>query len=607
MDKEKIFALAKAEVATTCEQIKEAFLRTESWLDNAVSKHRHTHGADRIVEGQLIEFNSRRFEELRYLKGSPYFIRCDVLMDGKQEEEILCFGKFSFSEGGVYSWVVPASSVRFENPGPVQYLRPDGTIQRAQLRRKDQFMIVDGQIKFLATESLGCPRELIYQDQFSNRKTGFILPEIVAQMEKAQDQVIRANHLGPMLISGPAGSGKTTLALHRVAYLLQSPDLADIFSSETILVLVQDSGTKNYFSALLPGLGINNVSISTFSEWALSILQAPAEYKTRIGQNEEERDEYEYAKLATLSEEASGVYDSENIYSLLAKAYWPSLDEKQRGIFKQQEKDGVLDKIDLTLLLKIYRKTNGSLGVPKDYYEELENGKIKKRRSFVSLYYSLAIIDEFQNYLPEQLKLIKSCLSRGPQALVYVGDMAQRVQLGTIQNFQDINEDIQADRRVVLQKVYRNTRSILEYIAKLGYEVEIPAGIKEGQPVVEERVVGNQEEISFIQKILKNKASISVGILAKNEDWLIAHKKAFADNANIHVMTMNEAQGVEFELVFLVGLDHATFAVEYSGENSLNLIREKHKINQDLLYVALTRAISELYVLGSALLSEISR
>jgi len=100
---------------------------------------------------------------------------------------------------------------------------------------------------FFSKEVEGRARELIYQEHFTNRKTGFMLPEIVAEMEKSQDQVIRAHHEGPLVISGPAGSGKTTLAFHRVAYLTQAPDTALHYREDSIIIFVQDNGTKEYF------------------------------------------------------------------------------------------------------------------------------------------------------------------------------------------------------------------------------------------------------------------------------------------------------------------------------------------------------------------------
>lgn len=559
--------------------------------------------ADRIVESKLIKYNTKRIEEISYLEGSPYFVRCDVIWDKEKEIKNLYFGKFGFAEEEIYSWITPASTMRFENPGEVTYMRPDGKLQKANLVRKDQYMIVGGNIKFLATESLDSPRELVYQEYFSNRKTGFVLPEIVAQMEKAQDQVIRANHKGPFLISGPAGSGKTTLALHRVAYLVQSPDLASTYTSDSIVVFVQDNGTKEYFSHLLPELGIDDVLITTFSEWAFSILGIDANYAMRYGNSEHEKDLYEYAKLNALRNVSFEKYRKANIFTILENIYSSYLSLEQKDIFQKQKKEKVLDRIDLALILKLYYQTNGAIGIVKDYWEELRNGSMKKKRGFVPHEYSLTVIDEFQNYLPEQLELIKSCIHKTNQSVLYVGDMAQQVQLGTIREWEDIGEYVSEERKVILQKVYRNTKNILNFIQSLGYQIEIPDGIKEGTDVCEFVCNDASEEIAKIHEILKSKDYSSVGILAKDQQYLSEFKKAFSENERIHVMTMNEAQGVEFDVVILVGISGGTFNVAF--EDLEQLVEEKKRINKDLLYVALTRAISELYVLGKQKLSEI--
>lgn len=603
--KEEILSKARNHVKMVSLRLEEAGKETEKSLKRSKEIFPALSEADKIVESRLIKYGKKRIGEIQHLKGSPYFVRCDVVWEKETEVKKVFFGKFGFSEEDIYSWITPASSIRYENPGEVKYVRPDGQIQKANLVRKDQYMIVDGEIKFLASETIDSPRELVYQEYFSNRKTGFILPEIVAQMEKAQDQVIRAHHMGPFLISGPAGSGKTTLALHRVAYLAASPDLSQTYTSDSIIVFVQDNGTKEYFSHLLPELGIDDVLITTFSEWALSILDLDAYHAIRIGNSENEKDLYEFAKLKALRNGHFDLYKKASVFSMLENAYFPHFDEKQKALFQSQKKQKMLDRIDLTILLEAYSSSNGGVGVVKNYWVELKNGSMRKKRGFVPYEYSLALVDEFQNYLPDQLELIKSCISKKSQSVLYVGDMAQQVQLGTVKNWDDIGEKINEDRKVVLQKVYRNTKNILRYIQSLGYQIEIPEGIKEGNDVGEYVFASEHEEIGHIRNFISQKDFSSVGILAKDEKYLADFEKAFAANDKIHVMTMNEAQGVEFDIVFLVGINKNNFEISF-GSVSENLLIEKKRINKDLLYVALTRAISELQVLGREKLGDVA-
>lgn len=604
--KEEILTQARDHVKEVVLNLEKAKVETEKSFKRSKEIYKTLSGADKIVEDRLMKYNKKRIGEIAYLEGSPYFVRCDVVWENEKETKSIFFGKFGFSEEEIYSWITPASTIRYENPGEVKYIRPDGALQKAKLVRKDQYMIVGGEIKFLATEGIDNPRELVYQEYFSNRKTGFALPEIVAQMEKAQDQVIRAHHVGPFLISGPAGSGKTTLALHRVAYLVQAPDLSNMYPSDSIIVFVQDNGTKEYFSHLLPELGIDDVLITTFSEWALSILDVDAKYVIRLGENEAEKDLYEFAKLKALNFLPQEKFKKTDIYTILENAYGKYFDDSQLEFFQKQKKEKKLDRIDLTLLLSIYEKTNSGVGMVKDYWEELKNGSMKKKRGFVSFDYSLAVVDEFQNYLPRQLSLIKSCINKRSQSVLYVGDMAQQVQFGTIRNWDNIGENINDERKVVLQKVYRNTKNILNYIQMLGYKIEIPEGLKEGSEVGEYVCQSVDEEIFKINEILQGKQYASVGILAKDETYLQGFRKVFLDNDKIHTMTMNEAQGVEFDVVFLVGIDEKTFGIEYENANE-ELMAEKKRINKDLLYVALTRAISQLHILGHEKLGNIMK
>jgi DNA helicase IV len=456
---------------------------------------------------------------------------------------------------------------------------------------------VDGKLIFLSTESTEHPRELIYQEHFTRQKAGFVLPEVVEQMEKAQDQIVRTSYRGPFLISGPAGSGKTTMALHRVAYLMQSPETTELFPTDAILVLVQDAGTREYFSHLLPELGIRGVNIITFAEWAFTILNLGENYRvtTRYGSNEKERNLYEYKKLTTLRQLPTELNYNKNIWGLLQKVY-SNFDKSQFELFAKQKNELVLDRFDLTILLKCYLKTFGQFTIKSDYYEQSAKGTYRKKNKAFPVQYNLTIVDEFQNYLPEQLALLKNCQNHRLESVVYVGDLAQQTQLGTITAWSDIGENIENERLVSLQKVYRNTKQILNYIRGLGYTVSIPVEIKDGQPVMEYVFETKEQEIGQIKQILNTMDNGTIGILAKEKEYLDEFKKIFKDNKNVRCLSMQEAQGVEFETVCLVGINERSFDVD--GLPS-GVTEEFKKVQHDLLYVALTRAMSELHVMGN--------
>jgi DNA helicase IV len=527
------------------------------------------------------------------------------IIDEKGKDKEYFFAKHEFSEQSIYSWVAPVSVIRFENPGKTSYRLPNGKIRTVTIKQKETYMIVDGKVLLFALETQEKARELIYQEHFTKQKSEFILPEIVAQMEKAQDQVIRAGHKGPLMISGPAGSGKTTLALHRVAYLTQVPDTALIYKSDSILVLVQDNGTKNYFSTLLPSLGINDVKITTFSEWTLRVLNLEGySYIERYGENEEEKDLYEYQKLKAIRETSIPVW-SKDIFSTLYSKYSESFSDSNLRLFNEQKKERKLDRFDLVILLKSYLKKYEKFEIKREYQTFIKN-KLTRKLEKTEVLYSLMVVDEFQNYLPEQLQILKNCLNQKTQSVVYVGDMAQQVKLGTIRDWKEVREVISPDRNIKLNKVYRNTRNILSFIKSLGYVVELPNGLKEGPAVIEKTTNTTEEEIRHIKEIIPKYTKGTIGILAKEESYLENFKKEFTDIKNIHVLTMNEAQGVEFDFVCIVGIKKESFNVTHHVDLLPQHIEEKKRIQKDLLYVALTRAITELHILGSEKLSSIS-
>jgi DNA helicase IV len=585
-EKDTILAEARGDVRQKQAAIDEEIRRIEIGLGKAPEDVSELEAQEnRLINEALVAHERRRRENLLTLRPSPFFSRCDVHFEDENETKSLYFARHSFSEGGIFSWTTPASAIRFEEPGPVSYETPEDGVRSGTLLRKDQYMIVDGAVVFLASESTDVPRQLIYQEYLSSRQGAFMLPEIVAQMEKAQDQVIRAHHAGPFVISGPAGSGKTTLALHRVAFLTQSPETAVTYPARSLIVFVQDDGTKDYFSHLLPQLGIHNVRITTFSEWALELLGLDGwEYADRIGANERERDAYEYAK----SKAVAGAYRKGAEMSLLEAAY--GFDGRFSTLLAKQKRDRILDRYDLTLLVSAASRRENGFVRPREVSTLQKNGQMKREMKMVRVEYPLMVIDEFQNYLPEQLRIFDLCLKQKPGSILYVGDMAQRTRFGTIRNWAEVDRTIHPDRTVRLQKVYRNTRQILEYVRGRGYDVEIPDGIKTGPEVPETECWSAGEEISYIEGLGER----SVGVISLNPDRLLPHSAAFAGRATVRVMTAREAQGVEFDIVVL--LDEA----DIPGDEAGDFETERQTIRRDLTYVALTRAISELHVLTKA-------
>lgn len=590
--KHQLLEEARRHVRQTNEQIRQRLAELDTTLARDAEAHRRIKGEtayeDKLRSATVGENTGKIREQLERLEGSPYFARCDVEF-GQEPLKAYYFAKFPASELEIYSWTAPIATVRFEDPGPVTHSLPGGGKRSGELVRKDQFMITQSQIRFMTTESGDCPRQLLHQEHFASRKAGFILPEVVAQMERAQDQVIRAASKGAFVIAGPAGSGKTTLALHRIAYLRQSPETAASYPADSIIVFVQDMKTQDYFMHLLPELGIHDVQIVTWAEWVREQLKLRKFfYRVRPGRTEAERDRYEEAKLKALRSLPEAMPESTNVRVALEAYYASAMPPDLLALLRSELKEGALDRYDLTRLLMWEQQRAGQLMRETEHYTWLPGAKVRTKIIREPLRYSLVMVDEFQNYLPEQLRLLRSVVDPAQESMVYVGDMAQQTQYGTVREWSEIAEEIPADRLVRLGKVYRNTRQILEYIRDRGYEVEIPVEVAEGPAVVECEVPDAMAVTEYVTKLLR-RPGMTIGVLARDFDELELVAEQLRDDAAVHCLTIREAQGVEFDIVCLLEPSGSRLRPEPDAS-------PWQRIAWDLQYVALTRAITELHI-----------
>lgn len=590
--KDKFLAEAESHAQEITRQAAEAIPRTEADVERATQELLSARLLDeKIVKRIYIDIANKKLEGLKNAADSPYFSRCDISREG--ETKSLYFGKFYIPEFDIYSWVAPAAKLRFEKPGSFAYVSEAGKEIQGMLARNDQYLIAKGHVTFMATATEETPRTLVYQEHFSNRKSSFVLPEIVERMEKAQDEVIRADYQGSFLISGPAGSGKTTLALHRIAYLLQAPETAAKFKAKDILVLVQDDSTKQYFDELLPSLGIKDVAITTFAAWAKTVLNLPDfTFGHGYGQTEAERDAYAFAKNQALKSAAFPV-SSRSPFVWLESFYSKHFIPEQIALFRKQKRDKALDRFDLTALLQARIQSDGALTQENKVYNENVFGIARSRWITSPIQYSLILIDEVQNYLPEQIHIIRSCISPKTQAMTYIGDLAQQTSLFTLKDWGMVGESFAEGRAIKLDKVYRSSRQILEYIRSVGFEIDIPEGVREGK-AVEKRAGPVSEWLSRAEEIIKENRDVLVGILGITPESIRPLLPLTA--ANVRVMTVAEAQGVEFDVVIFINQN-----IEIGPGYPEEIRGEKVKVVRDQLYVGLTRAMNALYVFGDSL------
>lgn len=224
-------------------------------------------------------------------QSQPFFARIDF-REYKKDKEIIYIGKSSLGdwETGdemVIDWRSPIADLYYSGTeGNVYYKAPKGIID-GELSLKRKFLFNDGMIEDIFDEGIN---EIIINHNDENgdsltdeflrinleKSSGTKLKDIVATIQKEQNEIIRWTKNSPIIVQGAAGSGKTTVALHRLAYLLYR--YKDSIAGENILVLAPNSLFLDYISDVLPDLGVEGVNQSTVESFMMKIIGG--RYKT---------------------------------------------------------------------------------------------------------------------------------------------------------------------------------------------------------------------------------------------------------------------------------------------------------------------------------------
>ncbi|MDZ5609090.1 RNA polymerase recycling motor HelD [Bacillus pseudomycoides] len=205
---------------------------------------------------------------LKRLQQSPYFGRIDFLEDGEKSEDAIYLGIHSFYDENteqflVYDWRAPISSLYYDySVGRAKYVAPKETIS-GEMTLKRQYVIRNGQIISMFDTGVTIGDKLLQEVLGNNANTQ--MKSIVSTIQKEQNQIIRNEKSRLLVVQGAAGSGKTSAALQRVAYLLYR--YRDTLHADQIVLFSPNSMFNSYVSTVLPELGEDNMKQTTFQEY----------------------------------------------------------------------------------------------------------------------------------------------------------------------------------------------------------------------------------------------------------------------------------------------------------------------------------------------------
>jgi DNA helicase-2/ATP-dependent DNA helicase PcrA len=213
------------------------------------------------------EFTRKLEEKYEKVLVSPYFGRMDFVEKGEERAEKYYIGisnlindDFDFL---VYDWRAPISSMFYDYEiGEAEFKCPEGTVE-GKLILKRQYKINNGKLEYMFDSNLKIDDEVL--QNILSKSTDSKMKAIVTTIQREQNKVIRNEEYKNLIVQGPAGSGKTSVALHRIAYLLYKH--RDKITPRNIVIFSPNDIFNEYISNVLPELGEDNMSQTTFKEY----------------------------------------------------------------------------------------------------------------------------------------------------------------------------------------------------------------------------------------------------------------------------------------------------------------------------------------------------
>ena len=479
----------------------------------------------------------------RKMLDSPFFGRVDFCYDGDDEPEIFYIGIGNFAELPlIYDWRSPVSGLFYDfDRGPASYLAPGGEMT-GEICSKWQYKIRDGKMIYGFESDVKIDDDILKAELGSNGEVQ--LKNIIRTIQKEQNAIIRNTKDRILVIQGAAGSGKTSVALHRIAYLLYH-DRQNLKSSN-ILILSPNGVFSDYISHILPELGEENIQEMSFDLFAYRKLQdTAADCEDRCDQIEREMRDPKAAERFALKQSQSFVDQMEGFALELEDELMNFSDVSYKSFVKSESEiitlfydkfadipllsrmDAVaetfIDEIETLLnrdlpederipLIEKFRKMYETMDfyvlynrfLKKEGYQTLPRRPLEKRKlryedvyPVLYLKYRLSrqaersnikhlVIDEMQDYSRLQYLIIRRMFSC---KMTILGDRAQTMadqQQDVLQFLPGIfGKDL---RRIEIRKSYRNTVEIASYAANLIGVTDLELFERHGMPVLERDV-----------------------------------------------------------------------------------------------------------------------
>lgn len=598
-----------------------------------------------------------KHKRLTKILAIPYFGRIDFL-EKKENSKVMpiYIGIHTFYDPEsratlIHDWRAPVSSMFYDHElGEAGYRSPSGEI-KGVISLKRQYRIRGGKMEFMIESALTVHDDILQKELSSNADDK--MKNIVATIQREQNRIIRNEDIRTLIIQGVAGSGKTSIALHRIAYLLYT--FRDSISSKDILIISPNNVFSDYISNVLPELGEETVPETSMEQILSGVLEHKYKYQTYFGLVNEllekpsssliDRIAYK-ASFGFISELDKFILHIENTYFKAADVKLtkyitipaPFIEEQYLRFNRYPIRrrfdamaDYMLDMLKIqyaftvttagrNLLKKEIRLMfagNNDIQVYKDFFKWTNNpGMFKMRKGHTLEYSDLAplaylhlalegngnqpfrvkhlLIDEMQDYSPIQYKVIQKLF---PCRKTVLGDAGQSVNPYGSSTAETIQKSLTASEIMKLCKSYRSTFEITDFAQKIHPNAELEPVARHGEKPQILQFGSAVEELSGIMGLIstyRKSGYKSLGIICKTEQQ--ARKMADMLKSYANDISFLSSQSSAFVQGIVIISAHMAKGLEFD-EVIIPQTDERNyrsEIDKSMLYVAVTRAMHRL-------------
>lgn len=589
-------------------------------------------------------------DRVQKLIDSPYFSRIDFCKEHEKNVAVFYIGRFAFIHEKkllISDWRSPVASMFYDcEVGPAGYDAPAGRVD-GELTRKRQFRIKNGVMEYALESSVNIQDDILQQEL--SRTSDEKMKSIIATIQKEQNQIIRNEKASTMIIQGMAGSGKTSIALHRIAYLLYR--FKNRLTAKNVTIISPNKVFGDFISNVLPELG--EEPIYELSLFDVADVQLENIIDTEVDRDPLETDDEAWAERVRFKSTTEFVKRMDEYTHQLPNMVFGAVDyvfepftataEYIHSRFHAYTRQPVMERLKMVAddilerfitdnirenklptlrnilsgLKKMLRFKN-TLALYKDFYRQIGIPKIlimpdKHTLEWADVYpfmylhaafnglqrsYNIRhlVIDEMQDYSPIQyavLNLIFPC----PKTIL--GDFSQTVNPNHSHTLTDLKNQYGDAELIRMTKSYRSSYEIIDFAKRLGAR-ETPDPVeRHGEKPRYLPFKTGTDMLGFLEREIQTfpeRGQTSFGIITKTNRRARELYDQLKERYDVHAITPESKAFPEGISILSIQMSKG---LEFDEVLLPDVDEETYCSESDrsLLYIACTRAMHRLTLL----------